>query len=282
MVYFHGQTPPVPIVFKADDTQLPKRWLAGERLGWLVLGGHGLNYDPALNLKATGNHTSGTTTGGLSDFLQIMSEQVEMADTATRAVDVMDVVVSAPLAAYVLPAYSDSFLVALDQAATAARAGDPCESIRVLGTRLRRVDGQPTPPDWVQDSTVTEHLRTRINGLILEYWAATGGTCAITTDVPAEPRAGNAIAIQFVRPNPSKGNSTIGFSLTRRGKVSLAIYDLGGRVVKMLAEGEMEAGDHTVTWTANNASGGLVPSGIYFAKLISAGVADVKRVMIIR
>ena len=141
VVYFHGQTPPVPIVFKADDTQLPKRWLAGERLGWLVLGGHGLNYDPALNLKATGNHTSGTTTGGLSDFLQIMSEQVEMADTATRAVDVMDVVVSAPLAAYVLPAYSDSFLVALDQAATAARAGDPCESIRVLGTHREGAKG---------------------------------------------------------------------------------------------------------------------------------------------
>jgi len=42
VVYIHGGAPAVPIVFRDDDpVGPPRRWWAGQRLGWLVLAGHG-------------------------------------------------------------------------------------------------------------------------------------------------------------------------------------------------------------------------------------------------
>lgn len=42
VVYIHGQTPAVPVLFLQDDPG--GDWLAGDLFGWLSLAGHGMNY----------------------------------------------------------------------------------------------------------------------------------------------------------------------------------------------------------------------------------------------
>lgn len=42
VVYIHGQTPAVPVLFLNDDPG--NAWLAGDLFGWLSLAGHGMNY----------------------------------------------------------------------------------------------------------------------------------------------------------------------------------------------------------------------------------------------
>ncbi|MEZ4770904.1 MAG: hypothetical protein R2844_21115 [Caldilineales bacterium] len=42
VVYIHGQTPVVPVLFLQDDPG--GAWLAGDLFGWLSLAGHGMNY----------------------------------------------------------------------------------------------------------------------------------------------------------------------------------------------------------------------------------------------
>ncbi len=63
-------------------------------------------------------------------------------------------------------------------------------------------------------------------------------------------------------PNPFRGTTEIRFAIPVSMNVELNVYDAGGRLVSVLANGPMIAGDHTVTF-----SGQDLPSGIYFAAL---------------
>jgi hypothetical protein len=64
-------------------------------------------------------------------------------------------------------------------------------------------------------------------------------------------------------PNPFNPVTRIDFALERPGAVELAVYDLAGRRVAVLEQGELGAGEHHVTWDGRSADGAPVPSGQY-------------------
>ena len=63
-------------------------------------------------------------------------------------------------------------------------------------------------------------------------------------------------------PNPFNPSTQIRFDLPEAGFVSLTVYDLLGREVARLVDGELTAGSHTVEF-----SGAGLPSGVYVASL---------------
>ncbi len=73
------------------------------------------------------------------------------------------------------------------------------------------------------------------------------------------------------RPNPFNPKTTITFDLPETGRVKLGIYDLQGRLVKLLVEGDKEAGGHAVAWNGETASGSHAASGVYFYRLDTPG-----------
>ncbi|MCU0644109.1 MAG: DUF1566 domain-containing protein [bacterium] len=76
-------------------------------------------------------------------------------------------------------------------------------------------------------------------------------------------------------PNPFNPGTTISFSLPEANHVSLKIYDLCGKQVATLLEGEVSAGTHSILWQAKNIS-----NGIYFSTL-EAGSFRITRKMIL-
>jgi len=52
-------------------------------------------------------------------------------------------------------------------------------------------------------------------------------------------------------PNPFNPSTNISFSMSSRSKVSLKIYDVIGREVTALINGELSAGRHTLRWDAS-------------------------------
>lgn len=71
-------------------------------------------------------------------------------------------------------------------------------------------------------------------------------------------------------PNPFNPETTISYSLDSGSAVTVAIYDLSGRMVKSLSSGYKSAGDYSVNWDGSNEYGNNVPSGMYFYQ-INAG-----------
>jgi hypothetical protein len=68
-------------------------------------------------------------------------------------------------------------------------------------------------------------------------------------------------------PNPFNPRTSIKFNLSGTQDVKLAVHDLAGRLVKTLASGQFEAGNHTVVWHGQDNQGLAMASGTYFVML---------------
>ena len=56
-------------------------------------------------------------------------------------------------------------------------------------------------------------------------------------------------------------------SARARGHVSLRVYDVSGRLVRTLVDGEKGAGYHTAVWDGRDDAGTEVASGVYFCRM---------------
>ncbi len=77
----------------------------------------------------------------------------------------------------------------------------------------------------------------------------------------------SSFALHPAYPNPFNPATTIKFDLPHAVDISIVIYDLMGRAVTRLVDGDMTAGYHQVIWDGRTAAGREVPSGIYIARL---------------
>jgi flagellar hook capping protein FlgD len=83
-------------------------------------------------------------------------------------------------------------------------------------------------------------------------------------------------------PNPAVSGTSIVFSLARGEKAVLAIFDLNGRLVKELVNGETPAGAHTVPWDGADRFGHKAPAGLYFYRLNTRNYSSKARLALMR
>jgi len=102
---------------------------------------------------------------------------------------------------------------------------------------------------------------------------------AATTSAQAPPDPPPAL---WSAPNPFRFDTFTGFSLERPGPVHLRVWDASGQLVRTLAEGEMEAGLHTLSWNGLNSRGQRVASGPYFYSLDAEGKTARGKVILAR
>ena len=81
-------------------------------------------------------------------------------------------------------------------------------------------------------------------------------------------------------PNPFNPSSTISYSLPQKTFVTLKLYDLLGREVRTIVNGEQEPGNHSRIVDAS-AEGGL-PSGVYFYRLQAGKFTDSKKMVLLK
>ncbi len=87
------------------------------------------------------------------------------------------------------------------------------------------------------------------------------GVDELAVELPGE------ISLNQNYPNPFNPETKISFALPQDSHVSLDIFDLLGRRVVRLIDGEINAGSYTVTWDGRDAGGKEASSGIYFYRL---------------
>jgi hypothetical protein len=78
-------------------------------------------------------------------------------------------------------------------------------------------------------------------------------------------------------PNPFNPSTTISFSLPREAQTHIAVFDILGREVAVLANDKFAIGEHHVTF-----DGAALPSGIYFARLQSGAFTETRKLLLLR
>ncbi len=81
-------------------------------------------------------------------------------------------------------------------------------------------------------------------------------------------------------PNPFNPETEIRYTLSAAGSVRLALYDLTGRLVVLLFEGEQQAGRHTIRWHGQDSHGRSVGSGVYFCRLETPAAVQMRKLVL--
>ncbi len=91
-----------------------------------------------------------------------------------------------------------------------------------------------------------------------------------------------AVKLQGAFPNPFNPSTSIQFELPTATHARLAVHAIDGRHVAKLVDSDLASGHHSVTWQGRDDAGRALPSGIYFARLEAGGVAQTKRMVLLK
>lgn len=82
-------------------------------------------------------------------------------------------------------------------------------------------------------------------------------------------------------PNPFNPATKVSFRVNGDQHITLGIYDLSGRLVDVLADEVFTTGFYQLDWNGRDRQGAAVPSGTYFARVLSGqGMESVKLMLI--
>lgn len=102
------------------------------------------------------------------------------------------------------------------------------------------------------------------------------GMATSIVDVPREQPEGYSLDQNY--PNPFNPTTNIEFTLGQGGETMLKVYDISGREVASILNGQqLNAGSHTFTFDASSLS-----SGIYFYRLNSSGVQITRKMTLVK
>lgn len=99
-----------------------------------------------------------------------------------------------------------------------------------------------------------------------------------STTVPDAGRSTpDAIALHGAYPNPFNPSTLVRFTLDAGRQTRLAVYDVLGREIAVLVDGQMSAGEHRATFDASN-----LTSGVYIVRLEAGGTSMTRRITLLK
>jgi len=164
-----------------------------------------------------------------------------------------------------------------------------------LGPNMSWFDCYPAADTLEPDSSVditfvvdATDLEPGLNGLILELITNTEPD---TVEIPitleilppenvAEPGSDfvlRCFSLEQNFPNPFNSMTEISFTLGNTGNISLIMYDIIGRKIETLVEGNLTVGRHTVVFQADN-----LPTGIYLCQLEAGEFRSVRKMVLVK
>ncbi|HOX26165.1 MAG TPA: FlgD immunoglobulin-like domain containing protein [Candidatus Krumholzibacteria bacterium] len=156
-------------------------------------------------------------------------------------------------------------------------AGTPGTSalLRPRTFDLRQVFG------W--NETILLRLRLYADGAVngwgwaIDNLAIQEGAVGVADGAPAVP-----VSLAQNTPNPFNPSTTIAFTLPHGGRVSLRVFDVRGRLVRTLVDGERAAGAHAVDWNGRDDRGAQAASGVYLYQLEAAGQTRQRSMLLVK
>jgi plastocyanin len=107
------------------------------------------------------------------------------------------------------------------------------------------------------------------------------GVVLVSSTIDVGPFAGGALGFTVEpTPNPTQAGARFGFALRQPGRAHAEVLDVGGRLVKVIVDQELDAGPHTAAWDGLVGTGARAPTGVYYLRLRLPGFSGIRRVVI--
>jgi hypothetical protein len=120
------------------------------------------------------------------------------------------------------------------------------------------------------DTTYWWRVKARDYASNESNWSNTRYFNVITTSIleNIQPNLNSIISLFSLTPNPvSVGSVKIAFSLDKTSKVNLKIYDVSGKLVRILVNADLKQGLYNYYWDRKNTNKQQVKQGVYIACL---------------
>jgi hypothetical protein len=161
--------------------------------------------------------------------------------------------------------FSDAYLIKIDSS-----GNSDCYEKNVALITTTPAMQQVTPVLIVTSVVIVFH-----KPVFPEFGGGSSRTICLVTGITGLRGEENSISIF---PNPLSSNATISFSLRKSGNVSLRIYDIAGRLVKILLDhSPYQPGNISIVWNA-----GDVSAGVYLLKMQSGEIIQTKKFIVVR
>ena len=95
----------------------------------------------------------------------------------------------------------------------------------------------------------------------------------------ARPVLPTQTALSPAFPNPFGHTTRLDLAIARPGHVSVMVYDLGGRLVRRLVEGDLPASKQTLQWDGTDDGGRSLPAGLYLVRMEAPGATMSHRIV---
>ncbi|HEV2104717.1 MAG TPA: PQQ-dependent sugar dehydrogenase [Candidatus Eisenbacteria bacterium] len=186
---------------------------------------------------------------------------------------------------YQFPAdYEGDILIADYYAGWIRRVG-----LRSGGWSLVPSPGQPDAVNW----------GTRVFALSDATFGPDGALWYVLQNVSGNAVSGQIHAVRYLAPagvtatrqglelarpwpDPAPGPVALAYTLPRAGPVELAVHDLAGRRVRVLADGTGDAGPHQLSWDGRDDHGRALPAGLYLVSLRAGGERVTRHLVLAR
>jgi len=101
-------------------------------------------------------------------------------------------------------------------------------------------------------------------------------------ELTAAPPVALGAQLAAPAPNPLREQTTLRFALAAPGRARLAIFDVQGCELRVLADGEQPAGERALVWDGKDAAGRRLPAGVYFARLALPSGNTARKLVLVR
>ncbi len=149
------------------------------------------------------------------------------------------------------------------------------------GVPVAQVTGEEQDSEIISDGTggavVTWYNHFASPGIFAQRINGQGNT-------PPTGTGNNPPLPLFARnyPNPFNPSTTIAFDIPDAGHIDLRIYDVEGRLVRVLLGEQREAGSHEVVWNGTDDEGSILASGVYFYSLAANSRVRTHKMVLLR
>ena len=137
--------------------------------------------------------------------------------------------------------------------------------------------------DYSDDACYTEFTANQITRMqsetglyrpnLLNAAIAQSGSKPATEEIAVN----GGVMLRNAFPNPFNTSTLVRFSVPRTGHVSVKVYNVAGQLVETLVDGELSAGEKSVSFAARN-----LPAGTYFVQAAMGGSKSAKTVVLIK